>query len=192
MRKNINARLTISALLLVALAGCALPQTQVPYEVRVPVIEVLKEDSAARVLVAFSERLVLMSSSERLAEKERLQGALLGTAEKIQLALLLSGEQDKAEGERAKLILREIQASIDPEEAHWRPLATLLLQAISARDPDVARLEERLEKQTQLAREQQKKYEQLNERVEQLNKKLETLKAIELSLPARATDAVNK
>jgi len=139
----------------------------------------LPADLAAREMLAFQDQVRQMSPQDIAREVARLGNEPQSPRATLQLALLLGQTRSNGDIGRALSLLDPLLRSTAPDAAPWQPLARLL----SARYAEQRRLEEQLERQNQLARDNQRKIEQLNE-------KLEALKAIERSLTARPAGAV--
>lgn len=131
-------------------------------------------DSAARDLLAFHDRVRQLPPQDLAPEIARLNEAPPGPRTTLQLVLLLGQTRNNGDLARALALLEPLLRSTAPEAAPWQPLARFL----ASRYAEQRRMEEQLERQSQQARENQRKLEQLNE-------KLEALKAIERSLTTR-------
>jgi len=134
----------------------------------------LQAESATRDLLAFHDRIRQLPPQDLAPEIARLNDEPPGPRTTLQLALLLGQTRNNGDLARALALLEPLLRSTAPEAAPWQPLARLL----ASRYAEQRRLEEQIERQSQQARENQRKLEQLNE-------KLEALKAIERSLTAR-------
>jgi hypothetical protein len=128
------------------------------------------QDAALRML-AYADRLRLMPPAELGPEVARL-GEASSPAAQLQLALALGQLRQLPELVRAQELLARVLGNDSAQALH--PLARLL----AARYGEQRRVEDQLDKQTQLARDLQRKLDQSNER-------LEALKAIERSLTSR-------
>lgn len=132
-------------------------------------------------MLAYFDRIRTMSSGELSQEAARL-GAVQAPAEQIQLALVLGQSRQTAEVIRSQDLLTRLLANASADAQALHPLARLL----AARLGEQRRFEDLLDKQSQLARDLQRRLDQTLER-------LEALKAIERSmtrrpaLPATAT-----
>jgi hypothetical protein len=131
-------------------------------------------EPAMRDLLAFHDRIRQLPPQDLATEIARLNDEPPGPRTTLQLALLLGQTRNNGDLARALALLDPLLRSTAPEAAPWQPLARLL----ASRYAEQRRLEEQIERQSQQARENQRKLEQLNE-------KLEALKAIERSLTAR-------
>lgn len=131
----------------------------------------ITNQAVARML-AYAERVHLMSLSELNQEATRL-GDGASPTEQMQRSLMLS-QLLLPELIRAQELLARVLANDSAEAQALHPLARLL----TARYGELRRLEDQLEKQTQLTREVQHKLDLTNVR-------LEALKAIERSLSNR-------
>jgi hypothetical protein len=137
-------------------------------------------DLAARRLLSYHEQLRQLTNSELAQEVTRLNATITANASAaapatvLELALVLVQNRANADVSRALTVLDPLIRSSNPDLAPWQPLAKLL----SARLSDQRRIEEQLERQTNLLRETQRNLLQTSE-------KLEALKAIERSLNAK-------
>lgn len=175
-------------LLVLLLAGCTPPQGVVR-EVRVPVVEVTREDAVMRHVLAYYDRLGRMTDEERNGERLRLGENPTLPQDVVEQALVLGQTRGSGDVTRAIALLLGLTRSTEPDAAPWMPVARLLATTYMASQGEQRRLEDRLEKQAQQLRDSQKKQDQLGDKVDQLNQKLDALKAIELSLPSRPADA---
>ena len=123
--------------------------------------------------LAYADRIRTMSSAELSQEVARL-GAVQSPAEQLQLALVLSQSRQTAEVIRSQELLTRLLANTNAEAQALHPLARLL----AARLGEQRRFEDLLDKQSQLARDLQRRLDQTLER-------LEALKAIERSMTRR-------
>ena len=121
-------------------------------------------------LLAYYERVRLMSATELAREAARLDPAVTPQAA-LELAIVYGQTHNPGDLTRALAVLEPITRSADPALAPWQPFARWL----AARYAEQRRVEDQLERQNALLRDQQR-------RIEQLNEKLEALKAIERSL----------
>ena len=124
-------------------------------------------------MLAYGDRVRAMSSGELSQETARL-GAVQSPAEQMQLALVLSQSRQTAEVIRSQELLTRLLANASAEAQALHPLARLL----AARLGEQRRFEDLLDKQSQLARDLQRRLDQTLER-------LEALKAIERSMTRR-------
>ena len=124
-------------------------------------------------MLAYADRVRAMSSGEMSQETARL-GAVQSPAEQMQLALVLSQSRQTAEVIRSQELLTRLLANASAEAQALHPLARLL----AARLGEQRRFEDLLDKQSQLARDLQRRLDQTLER-------LEALKAIERSMTRR-------
>ena len=124
-------------------------------------------------MLAYADRIRAMSSGELSQETARL-GAVQSPAEQMQLALVLSQSRQTAEVIRSQDLLTRLLANASAEAQALHPLARLL----AARLGEQRRFEDLLDKQSQLARDLQRRLDQTLER-------LEALKAIERSMTRR-------
>ena len=134
-------------------------------------------------MLAYADRVRTMSNGELSQEAGRL-GAVQSPAEQMQLALVLSLSRQTAEVIRSQDLLTRLLANASPDAQALHPLARLLATRLG----EQRRFEDLLDKQSQLARDLQRRLDQTLER-------LEALKAIERSMtrrpaaPATATQA---
>jgi len=138
-------------------------------------------DLAARHLLAYHERLRLMTPADLaadIAQRSALIPSADGTAPPdavIALALALAQQHNAGDLARAASLLEPIVQSTNPALQPWQPLANLL----GARIGEQRRLEDQLEHQSAQLRDAQRAMQQLTE-------KLEALKAIERSMTTRS------
>ena len=123
--------------------------------------------------LAYADRARAMSNDELSQEAARL-GAVQSPAEQMQLALVLSQSRQTAEVIRSQDLLTRLLANMSAEAQALHPLARLL----AARLGEQRRFEDLLDRQSQLARDLQRRLDQTLER-------LEALKAIERSMTRR-------
>ncbi len=128
-------------------------------------------DAAARRLLAFSDRLRELTPAEIAREQARLSETTDDPAAALELALLLGQSRGNGDLPRALALLEPLARP--GAKAPWQSLARLL----QGRLAEQRRLEEQIERQGQVLRDQQR-------RLEQLGSQLEALKAIERSLSA--------
>ncbi len=150
-------------------ASAATPAAAAPVPAPPP-----QADSAMRDLLAFHDRVRQLPPQDLALEIARLNEAPPGPRTTLQLALLLGQTRNNGDLARALALLEPLLRSTAPEAAPWQPLARFL----ASRYAEQRRMEEQIERQSQQARDNQRKLEQLNE-------KLEALKAIERSLTTR-------
>lgn len=131
-------------------------------------------DLATRQVLAYSERLRQMTGTDLARELARLGDPPANPEATVDLALVLGQTHNPGDTARALGLLDALQRAGTPDAAPWLPIARL----IAARLAEQRRLEETVERQSQQARESQR-------RLDQLNEKLEALKAIERSLTTR-------
>ena len=124
-------------------------------------------------MLAYADRIRAMSNAELSQEAGRL-GAVQSPAEQMQLALVLSLSRQTAEVIRSQELLTRLLANQGADAQALHPLARLL----AARLGEQRRFEDLLDKQSQLARDLQRRLDQTLER-------LEALKAIERSMTRR-------
>lgn len=136
-------------------------------------------DLAARDMLAFQHQVRQLSAQDIAKELARLGDEPPGPRATLQTALLLGQTRSNGDIARALGLLDGVLRSNAPEAAPWQPIARL----IAARYAEQRRLEEQIERQSQQARESQR-------RIEQLNEKLEALKSIERSITTRPAAAV--
>lgn len=129
-------------------------------------------ESVLRAL-AYADRVRAMSPGELSQEAARL-GAIQAPAEQMQLALVLSQSRQTAEVIRSQELLTRLLAHASAEAQPLHPLARLL----AARLGEQRRFEDLADRQSQLARDLQRRLDQTLER-------LEALKAIERSMTRR-------
>jgi hypothetical protein len=151
-------------------AAAAAPAAAAP----VPAPPQPQADSALRDLLVFHDRVRQLPPQDLAPEIARLNEEPPGPRTTLQLALLLGQTRSNGDLARALALLEPLLRSTAPEAVPWQPLARLL----ASRYAEQRRLEEQVERQSQQARDNQRKLEQLNE-------KLEALKAIERSLTTR-------
>jgi hypothetical protein len=158
----------------IAVATPAEPPASVPAPPAVPPAPPPQADAALREMLAFHDRTRQLAPQDLAAEMARLNDEPPGPRTTLQLALLLGLTRNNGDIARALALLEPLLRSTAPEAAPWQPLARLL----ASRFAEQRRLEEQIERQSQQARDNQRKLEQLNE-------KLEALKAIERNLTTR-------
>jgi hypothetical protein len=140
-----------------------------------------RADVATRRILAYQERVRPLTAAELAAEVGRLNNQLPANqgagwpATALEFALALAQTRNPGDLARAISLVEPVVRSASPDFQPWQPVARLIL----ARLVEQRRVEEQLERQTQLLRESQRN-------VQQLNEKLEALKAIERSLTNRA------
>jgi hypothetical protein len=132
-------------------------------------------DLATRDMLAFQEHARQLQGADLAKEIARYNDAPIGPRASFELALLLGQTHNNGDLARALSLLDGVLRSTAPDAMPWQPLARL----VAARFGEQRRLEEQVERQSQQARENQR-------RIDQLNEKLEALKAIERSLTTRA------
>ena len=123
--------------------------------------------------LAYSDRVRAMSNGELSQQAARL-GGVPSPADQMQLALVLSQSRQTAEVIRSQDLLTRLLANMSAEAQALHPLARLL----AARLGEQRRFEDLLDRQSQLARDLQRRLDQTLER-------LEALKAIERSMTRR-------
>jgi hypothetical protein len=128
-------------------------------------------DLATRDMLAFHERARGLAPAELAREIARLNDAQAHPRSAVELAVLLGHTRVNGDTGRALGLLDSVVRSTAPEAAPWQPFARL----VAARYGEQRRLEEQLDRQSQQARDSQR-------RLDQLNAKLEALKAIERNL----------
>jgi len=126
----------------------------------------------ADAVLAYADRVRGLPAPELAQEVQRLGETAYAPVRALQLAVALAQTRNAANVTRAQALLQRVQQ--DPEAQPLHTLARLLAAQLA----DQRRLEEQAERQAQLARDQQRRIEQLNER-------LEAVRAIERSLPTR-------
>ena len=126
-------------------------------------------DAAARRLLAFSDRLRELAPAEIARESVRLGETPDDPAAMLELALLLGQSRGNGDLQRALALLEPLARP--GAKSPWQSLARLLQSRLA----EQRRLEEQIERQSQVVRDQQR-------RLEQLGSQLEALKAIERSL----------
>lgn len=124
-------------------------------------------------MLAYADRVRAMSSGELSQEAARLS-PVQSPAEQMRLALVLSQSRQTAEVIRSQELLTRLLANASAEAEPLHPLARLL----AARLGEQRRFEDLLDRQSQLARDLQRRLDQTLER-------LEALKAIERSMTRR-------
>jgi hypothetical protein len=131
-------------------------------------------------LLSYSERLRQLNPNE-LAAEIALQGDPGNAPQRqMQLALVLMQLPQAVDTARALGLLQRVVSNALPDATPLKPLARLLaLRLLEQR-----KLEEGLERQNQLLRENQRRIDQLNER-------LEAMRAIERSLTTRPPSVPN-
>lgn len=122
-------------------------------------------------LLAFHERVREMSAGDLAREAARLAETPSQPRAALALAIVLAQTHNPGDLPRALALIEPIARSVHPSAAPWQPFARWL----AARYAEQRRLEEQLERQTQLLRDQQR-------RLDQLGEKLDALKAIERSI----------
>ena len=128
---------------------------------------------AVQKALAYSDRIRTLSGAELSQQAARL-GAVQSPAEQMQLALVLSYSRQTAEVIRSQDLLTRLLANMSAEAQALHPLARLL----AARLGEQRRYDDLLDRQSQLARDLQRRLDQTLER-------LEAVKAIERSMTRR-------
>jgi hypothetical protein len=158
------------------LYGCASPAQPVPApptmaSVPAPPPPAAPEmaPSPAETVLAYAERIRNFQPAELAQEISSLGDPQDSPLRQMQLALALGAARTPANNARAQALLQRVLAQNQAQVLH--PLARMLL----AQHAETRRLEEQLERQTQQARD-------ANRRIDQLNDRLEALRAVERSL----------
>jgi hypothetical protein len=154
--------------------GAAAKLPPAPPPVTPVTLTVPAANDALTSMLSYAERVRQMSVAELGQEAARLGADQSGPTNQLQLALVLSQLRQLPDLMRAQELLARVLGNSDAAAQPLHPLARLL----AARYAEQRRVEEQLEKQTQQARELQRRLDQTNER-------LEALKAIERSLTSR-------
>jgi hypothetical protein len=129
---------------------------------------------AARIVMGYQERLRGLANGELERERASLAEAPQQPANVVKLAMVMQRLRLPGDTARALALVEPLARSEDPAFAPWRPWLRLLAASLA----EQRRLEEQLERQAQVLRENQR-------RIEQANQKIEALKAIERSLEER-------
>lgn len=130
--------------------------------------------TSALAMLAYADRLRSLPPSELTQEISRLGDGGGSPPRQMQLALALLQTQQPADGQRAQSLLQRVLAANSPEVQPLHPLA----RQVASQHATQRRLEEQLDRQAQLLRDQQR-------RIDQLSDRLDALRAIERSLPSR-------
>lgn len=125
-------------------------------------------------MLAYADRLRSLPPSELTQEINRLGDGGGSPPRQMQLALALLQTQQPADGQRAQSLLQRVLAANGPEVQPLHPLA----RQVASQHATQRRLEEQLDRQAQVLRDQQR-------RIDQLSDRLDALRAIERSLPSR-------
>lgn len=127
-------------------------------------------------MLAYADRLRSLPGPELTQEISRLGDGGGSPPRQMQLALALLQTQQPADGQRAQSLLQRVLAANSPEVQPLHPLA----RQVASQHAAQRKLEEQLDRQAQLLRDQQR-------RIDQLSDRLDALRAIERSLPSRPT-----
>lgn len=129
---------------------------------------------AARSVMSFQARLRDLGNGDLERERARLAEAPAHPENVLKLAMVMARMRQPGDTARALALVDPYARSEDPALEPWRPWLRLMASGLA----EQRRLEEQIERQQQVLRENQR-------RIEQANQKLEALKAIERSLEDR-------
>ena len=169
------------------LAGCSGPASRSdndaslpanipkPRPTRVEAVSVRQaEDLSLRALLAFYQSSQKLSTSEQARLRSKLAAQAQDAPILVQQAILLGNDGGNVELGRALGLLESVQRSVDADAIALQPLVRVLVDQYAER----LKLGVQADKLGQIARESQR-------RAEQLQEKLDALAAIERSLPTR-------
>lgn len=131
-------------------------------------------------MLAYAERIRSLQPPELAQEINGLGDPQDSPPRLMQLAIALGAARTPANGARMQALLQRVLAQNQPQAQALHPLARMLL----AQQSETRRLEEQLERQSQQAKD-------ANRRIDQLNDRLEALRAVERSLLLRPAAAVS-
>ena len=132
------------------------------------------EDLSLRALLAFYQSSQKLSASEQARLRSKLAAQAQDAPMLVQQAILLGNDGGNVELGRALGLLESVQRSVDADAIALQPLVRVLVDQYAER----LKLGVQADKLGQIARESQR-------RAEQLQEKLDALAAIERSLPTR-------
>ncbi len=131
-------------------------------------------------MLGFADRVRNLAPPELSQEISALGDPQDSPQRQVQLAIALSATRTTANGGRAQALLQRVLGQNNAQAQALHPLARMLL----AQQAESRRVEEQLERQTQLAKDAQR-------RIDQLSDRLEALRAVERSLVVRPGAAVS-